>query len=143
MRYFPFVLVLMASLLWSASAEAGNEGTTSTFSAYLKQLSEGGSLVFSSSCVMMNGDRGEMLFQQSGQGGTYFEINGDKTVRSEQVINQDGGYFIKTESGTRFIGKGDEPIKTLIMSPYFVLTPYQLDTILQVPPKHKCFEQHQ
>jgi len=31
-------------------------------------------------------------------------------------------------------------MKTLVMSPYFYLTNFQLDTIVSVRPKQECFE---
>lgn len=131
---------LLLGLCQCSYADTGDGNSGLSFGTYLKQLGSSGSVVFSSGCEMSNGHRGEMLFQQSHTDGAYFELDGDKTIRTEQITIRDGGFVLKTKTGTRFIGKGDEAIKDLIMSPYFMLTPYQLDAILRVNPSRKCDE---
>jgi len=135
---------MMISLCRIDNAHGASNEPSLLFSVYAKQLKESDSIIFVSSCEMANGGRAIIIFRQADQGGKYFELRDDHTVRYEQVVLQNGGFEIKINSGTRYLGKEDEAIKTLIRSyPYFIMPSYELDTVLRVPPRGKCFEHNQ
>jgi hypothetical protein len=141
MRCLFFLLVVMYG---SEAARAASSEPSLLFSVYAKQLKESDSIIFVSSCKMANGGRAIMIFRQADQDGKYFELRGDRTVRYEQIVLQNGGFEIKTNSETRYLGKEDEAIKTLIRSyPYFMMPSYEFDSVLRVAPNGKCFEKNQ
>lgn len=138
----PFLTPLVLALLCLPNQTLGaNAGPALSFDAYSRQLSSGSdSIIFAASCEMANGHVGVMTFAQHDGGGWYFELNGNKTIRSERIIAPGGGFIIKTNHGTRYLGKRDEAIRTLIMLPYHLIPFNDLGVILRVPPAYKCFE---
>ncbi len=138
----PHSLMLLATtvLCWVDRAQSADVVPPFSFGAYAKQLKEMDTIVLAASCKMENGHVGVMIFRQDDQGGWYFEITGNHTVRTERVIAPNGGYLIKTDVGNRYLGKEDAAIKTLIECPYFPTPTQDVDVITRVMPKRKCYE---
>jgi hypothetical protein len=144
MRRLPLMLLVTLSLCGIGAAHGASNEPSLRFTDYVKQLKESYSIIFVSYCAMENGGQAVMIFRQTDQGGKYFELSGDHTVRYEQVVLHGGGFEIKVNSGTRYLGKKDQAIRTLIRSyPYFMMPSYELDDVLSVPPDRKCFEHDQ
>ncbi len=113
-----------------------------TFARYANELKGKDFIIFVSQCELANGDRAMLVFEQPGRGGKYFQIRGDRTIRSEQVATINGSFEIMMPTGPRYLGDSDGAIKTLIRSyPYFMMWTQDFPSILRAPIRAKCFEQ--
>jgi hypothetical protein len=61
-------------------------------------------------------------------------------VATGRVTISNGAYQMHVDGSADESDKARRAMKTLIMSPYFGLTAFQLDTITRVRPSQKCFE---
>ncbi len=136
------LLCLIFCPLSTATSAPHDSGAASyqRFAAALSKQRDSG--VFVATCRMEDGHEGVLMFPISGKIGYYFELQGSQTLASGSVRLLNGAYEMQVDgSAAALAEKSKRVMKTLVMAPFFFLTPYQLDTITGVAPKQQCFEE--
>jgi len=135
-----FLTVLLTLWVPHSAALAGSNTRPATFDALIAALQrdEIGALV--AGCIAANGDQGVLIFPIGSTFGYYFELRGRQTMGSGELDFDRGADRTRINGSSDQIERGSRVVRTLIKSYYFLLTAFDLGTIVTVRPRERCFE---
>ena len=147
MSRIPFLRPLMFISLWltsgtgSQALEIGDNSLYLSYRDYETILSKQHSgIVFFNACRLRSGGRAMIFFDQLDRGGKYFETNGDTTLAFKEIMNVEGGFYVRDAGRLRYIDKRDNVLVGLAHSRLAMLEADGLEFFRMTSTDGQCSE---